>query len=136
MVAGSVFTACGGSNTGVNNSGGTNTEVNDEAEGSNVGMSDKAKAYFDKIRAGIAEINVNIDNLLEENPEYRLEHLVEVDSADGLECLSTFNHGFDNEVDYEILMETIWIMQYNKYYIEYLDETDNSVEFNFYGAKY
>ncbi len=100
------------------------------------GMSDKAKAYFDKIRAGIAEINVNIDNILNENPEANLEHLVEVDSASGLECLSTFNHSFDGEVDYETLMETIWLMNYNKYYIEYLGETDNYVEFKFYGAKY
>ena len=100
------------------------------------GMSDKAKAYFDKIRDGVADINANIDNLLAENPDYRLEHLVEVDSASGLECLGTFCHFYDNEVDYDTLMETIWIMQYNKYYIEYLDETDNYVEFNFYGAKY
>lgn len=138
LVAGSMFTACGGSNTGVDSSIGTNTEVNvnDEAEDDNAGMSDKAKAHFDKIRAGIADINVHIDNLLAENPDYRLEHLVEVDSANGLECLASFNHRFDNEEDYEILMETIWIMQYNKYYIEYLGETDTYVEFNFYGAKY
>lgn len=100
------------------------------------GMSAEAKVYFDKIRNGVAEINMNIDNLLAENPEYGLEHLVEVDSASGLECLGTFCHFYDNEVDYDTLMETIWIMQYNKYYIEYLDETDNYVEFNFYGAKY
>lgn len=105
-------------------------------EETNSGMSDKSEAYFNKIRTGIAEMNNNIDNILNENPEANLEHLVEVDSASGLECLGTFTHSFDNEKDYETLMDTIWLMNYNKYYIEYLDETDNSVEFKFYGAKY
>ena len=137
MVVATILVGCSGNDTGVNNdnSTNTNTEVVIE-EGTSNGMSEDAEAYFDKIRAGIAEINVNIDNLLKENPEYRLEHLVEVDSVSGLECLATFNHDFDNEEDYEILMETIWLMQYNKYYIEYIDETDNSVQFKFYGAKY
>ena len=105
-------------------------------EETNSGMSDKSEAYFNKIRTGIAEMNNNIDNILNENPEANVEHLVEVDSASGLECLGTFTHSFDNEKDYETLMDTIWLMNYNKYYIEYLDETDNSVEFKFYGAKY
>lgn len=81
----------------------------------------------DELQAVIAEVALEeeTNNDMSAKSEANLEHLVEVDSASGLECLGTFNHSFDNEADYDTLMETIWLMNYNKYYIEYLGETDN-----------
>lgn len=105
-------------------------------EGSNV-MSDSAKAFFDKIRAGVIEDNKTIEEYAEEHPEVPVWYLEEANSPDGMDCIDTFY--FNPEEDYEMAMDVIGQLVYNKgyskYYLEYLSESNGVVEFKIYGGK-
>ncbi len=97
---------------------GSDTEAdNGETENDANVMSDRAKAFFDEVRKGIADVN---------------EQVVEADSSSGMECLGTLAPAFDGEFGVRDVIVSITENGYSQYYIEYLKETDNYVEFKLY----
>ena len=110
----------------------------EEGYGPNV-MSDSVKEYFDRIREGIVEENKKREAFEKENPGATLPPLEETASVDGLEHFETFNFRFNSEEDYMMVMDVIRQLVYNqgytKYYIEYVSETSETVEFKFYVGK-
>ena len=107
--------------------------VIEEEETESKDMSDKAKAYFDKIREAAEQVNDERVAIKEEYPEADVPNIEEVDSKEGLECLGNFSHRLDDSLgESEIMLVFLRTEVYDKYYIEYLDETETSVEFNFY----
>lgn len=100
-----------------------------------VGMSDKAKAHFDKIRAGIAEDNKTREETKKQYPDIEFPLLVEVDSPEGLELFGTFNDRLNSDEDVNNMIIALRSMDYTKFYIEYLGETEEYVNYNFYAIK-
>ena len=109
-------------------------EVENTEDDSN-GLSAEAEAYFKRLRDRIAEENVERAKVAEEHPNANIQQLVEVDSPEGMECFGPLGGEFDSDEDIENIMSFIYSYNCNKYYIEYLEETDEYVKFNFYGAK-
>lgn len=103
------------------------------------GMSDKAAAFFDRIRAGIVEDNKVLEEAKKQYPnDSNIVFLEEVDSPEGLELMGTYNPSFnDMDNEYETMMAVIRTeaYTYTKYYIEYVSETKDFVTFNFYIGK-
>ena len=94
--------------------------------------------YFDRIRNGVIELNKTIEEYAAEHPEVSVWYLEEAVSPDGMEHIEScvFNldeRGYTAAMD--IIREFVYNRGYSKYYIEYVNETDNTVEFKVYGAK-
>lgn len=103
------------------------------------GMSDRAAAFFDRLRAGIVEDNKVLEEAKKQYPnDSNIVFLEEVDSPEGLELMGTYNPSFnDMDNEYETMMAVIRTeaYTYTKYYIEYVSETKDFVTFNFYIGK-
>lgn len=103
------------------------------------GMSDRAAAFFDRLREGIDEDNKILEEAKKQYPnDSSIVFLEEVGSSEGLELMGTFNPSFnDMDNEYETIMAVIRTdaYTYTKYCIEYVSETKDFVTFNFYIGK-
>ena len=101
-------------------------------------MSDEVEAYFDRIRNGVVELNKTIKEYAAEHPDVSVWYLEEADSLEGMEliegCILNFDEGGYN-VAMDIIRDFVYNRGYSKYYIEYVGETNDTVEFNIYGRK-
>ena len=97
-----------------------------------VGMSDKAKAFFDEVRQGIAEVNARNEEIAKKYPTNVYVEVVEVDSPEGLELIALTAPTFDDENSVRAMVARMTESGYSQYYFEYLKETDTYVEFNIY----
>lgn len=114
-------------------------EVVIEEETETKEMSDKAKAFFDKIRAGVIEDNKTIEEYGKEYPGMTMRYLEETNSPEGMDCVTVLYSKPDSEEDYataiDVIRQLVYNQGYSKYYLEYIGETDDTVEFNIYGGK-
>lgn len=110
------------------------TEIEAEIESANV-MSERAKEYFEKIRQGVADVNKEREAFAKEHPDVPYTEIIEAGSFDGMECLGTVAGSYDNERGPEDIVDAI-IYENNgnntQYYLEYIKETENYVEFKLY----
>ena len=118
----------------------TNSDVESDEKDSVV-MSDRAKAFFDKVRKGFADVNANNAALKAEHPEYTYVEIVETDSPDGLELIATLipSLDYDEELSVNSIIANITEGGYSQYYFEYITEKESPdpelgtyVEFNLY----
>lgn len=118
----------------------TNSDVESDEKDSVV-MSDRAKAFFDKVRKGFADVNANNAALKAEHPEYTYVEIVETDSSDGLELIATLipSLDYDEELSVNSIIANITEGGYSQYYFEYITEKESPdpelgtyVEFNLY----
>ena len=101
-------------------------------------MSDEARAYFDKIRNGVIEDNKTIEEYAAEHPEVSVWYLEEADSLEGMELVESCVFNLNEEgyaVAMDVIRQFVYNKGYSKYYIEYIGESNDLVEFNIYGGK-
>ena len=137
-----VFTVvgCGENDAGTNvDNDGMKTEKSESQEEtmeSTPGdMSPKAKAIFDKFKMKVDENNQTRAQMREDYPNMTVLDLVEAESPDGLEEFGTFLCNKDTDVDFDAFVPAFMAQNYNTYYIECIDETEDWVELKLYGAK-
>ena len=99
----------------------------DDEEDNAVVMSDRAKAFFDEVRKGIAEVNANNAALKAEHPEYTYVEIMEADSPDGLELIATLIPSLDYDVELSVRSTIANITEggHSQYYFEYITEKES-----------
>lgn len=118
----------------------TDAEIdNSEAKNDTNVMSDRVKAFFDKIRNGVIEDNKTIEEYGKQYPDMTMRYLEEANSSEGMDCVTVLYSRPDSEEDYamaiDVIRQLVYNQGYSKYYIEYLGETSDTVEYNIYGGK-
>lgn len=108
------------------------TTVNDDEDNNAIEMSDRAKAFFDEVRQGIAEVNARNKEIAKKYPTNVYVEVIEVDSPEGLELIALTAPSFDDENSVRAMVARMTESGYSQYYFEYLKETDTYVEFNIY----
>lgn len=102
-------------------------------------MSDGAKAFFDKIKAGVIDDNKTIEEYGKEHPDMVMRYLEEANSPEGMDAITVLYSKPDSEEDYatamDVIRQVVYNQGYSKYYLEYIGESDGVIEFKIYGGK-